>query len=221
MTLQQPDNNVVRVAFQALAAVLGGTQSLHTNSKDEALALPSESAVRLALRTQQVIAHETGVADVIDPLAGSYTIEALTDEIQARATSYIEKIDAMGGAVKAIESGFMQREIAESAYQYQREVETKTRTIVGVNDYKMDEPPLKDILRIDLEIERKQRKKLERVREKRDQGRVNEALAGIKKAAETTENLVPHIMDAVKFYATVGEVSNTLRQVFGEYEERV
>ncbi len=221
LTLQQPDNNVVRVAFQALAAVLGGTQSLHTNSKDEALALPSESAVRLALRTQQVIAHETGVADVIDPLAGSYTIEALTDEIQARATSYIEKIDAMGGAVKAIESGFMQREIAESAYQYQREVETKTRTIVGVNDYKMDEPPLKDILRIDLEIERKQRKKLERVREKRDQGRVNEALAGIKKAAETTENLVPHIMDAVKFYATVGEVSNTLRQVFGEYEERV
>ncbi len=220
LTLQQPDNNVARVAFQALAAVLGGTQSLHTNSKDEALALPSESAVRLALRTQQVIAHETGVADVIDPLAGSYTIEALTDEIEARAASYIEKVDAMGGAVKAIESGYMQREIAESAYQYQRDVETKTITVVGVNDFKMEEPPLKDILRIDPEIERRQKEKLHRVKKERDQSRVDGALAAIKHAAETTENVVPPIMAAVKSYATVGEISDTLRLVFGEYEER-
>jgi methylmalonyl-CoA mutase N-terminal domain/subunit len=220
LTLQQPENNVVRVAFQALAAVLGGTQSLHTNSRDEALALPSESAVRLALRTQQVIAHESGVADVIDPLAGSYTIEALTDEIEARAVSYIEKIDAMGGAVKAVESGYMQREIAESAYQYQRDIETKARTIVGVNEFTIEEAPLKDILRINPEVEQKQKEKLNGVKKQREPGQVTRALAAIKKAAETTENLTPHIVDAVKSYATVGEISDTLRAVFGEYEER-
>ncbi|NIQ40112.1 MAG: methylmalonyl-CoA mutase [Proteobacteria bacterium] len=220
LTLQQPDNNVVRVAFQALAAVLGGTQSLHTNSRDEALALPSESAVRLALRSQQIVAHETGVADVIDPLAGSYTIEALTDEIEAEARSYIEKIDKMGGAVKAVESGYMQREIAESAYQYQKGIETKDSIIVGVNDFTIEEAPFQDILRINPEIEKKQKKKLEDVKKKRDQKRVIKGLNFIKEAAETNENLVPHIFEAVKSYATVGEISDTLRMVFGEYEER-
>jgi methylmalonyl-CoA mutase N-terminal domain/subunit len=220
LTLQQPDNNVVRVAFQALAAVLGGTQSLHTNSRDEAMALPSESAVRLALRTQQIIAHESGVADVVDPLAGSYTIEALTEQIEAGASSYIERIDARGGAVKAIESGYMQQEIAERAYEYQKNIETKARTIVGVNDFIVEEAPLKDILRISPEIEKKQKMKLQQVKKGRDQGQVTEALSAIKKAAETTENLVPHIMGAVKSYATVGEISDTLRLVFGEYEER-
>jgi methylmalonyl-CoA mutase N-terminal domain/subunit len=220
LTLQQPENNVVRVAFQALAAVLGGTQSLHTNSRDEALALPSEDAVRIALRTQQIIAHETGVADVADPMAGSYAIEALTDRIEADARAYIEKIDAMGGAVKAIESGYMQGEIAESSYQYQKEIEEKKRLIVGVNDFIMEETPVKDILRIDPEVERKQKEKLEIVRRKRDAHRITETLGNIKQAAETSENLVPPIMEAVKAYATVGEISDTLRTVFGEYEER-
>ena len=220
LTLQQPENNVVRVAFQALAAVLGGTQSLHTNSRDEALALPSEEAVRIALRTQQIIAHETGIADLVDPLGGSYAIEALTDRIEADARAYIEKIDAMGGAVKAIESGYMQREIAESAYQYQRDVETTARTIVGVNEFIMDEAPFKDILRINPEVERKQSEKLERVRRERDAQQVTQTLGAIKEAAETNKNLVPPIMGAVKAYATVGEISDTLRTVFGEYEER-
>ena len=220
LTLQQPENNVVRVAFQALAAVLGGTQSLHTNSRDEALALPSEDAVRIALRTQQIIAHETGVADVADPMAGSYAIEALTDRIEADATAYIEKIDAMGGAVKAIESGYMQAEIAESSYQYQKEIEAKKRVIVGVNDFVVEEAPVKDILRIDPEVERKQKEKLEIVKRKRDAHRITETLTNIKQAAETSENLVPPIMMAVKAYATVGEISDTLRTVFGEYEER-
>jgi len=220
LTLQQPDNNVARVAFQALAAVLGGTQSLHTNSRDEALALPSESAVRVALRTQQIIAHESGVADVIDPLAGSYAIEALTDEIEAGVKAYIEKIDAMGGAVKAVESGYMQREIADSAYQYQKSIEEKARVIVGVNEFTVEEAPFKDVLRINPEVEKKQKEKLQRVRKGRDQNRVTEALAAVRQAAETTENLVPHTLDAVRSYATVGEISDILRAVFGDYEER-
>ncbi len=220
LTLQQPDNNVVRVAFQALAAVLGGTQSLHTNSRDEALALPTESAVRVALRTQQIIAHESGVADVVDPLAGSYTIEALTDEIEARATAYIEKIDALGGAVRAIESGYMQVEIGESAYQYQKAIETKDAIIVGVNEFTGEEAPFKEILRINPEVEKKQKEKLQRVKNERDQRQVTGALTAIKQAAETTENLVPPVLNAVRSYATVGEISDTLRGVFGEYEER-
>ena len=220
LTLQQPENNVVRVAFQALAAVLGGTQSLHTNSRDEALALPSEDAVRIALRTQQIIAHETGVADVVDPTAGSYAIEALTDRVEADARAYIEKIDAMGGAVRAVESGYMQREIAESAYQYQRDIETRSRVIVGVNDFIVEEAPVKDILRINPEVERKQKEKLDTVKRERDGHRITETLGNIKQAAETSENLVPPIMEAVKAYATVGEISDTLRTVFGEYEER-
>jgi methylmalonyl-CoA mutase N-terminal domain/subunit len=164
LTYQQPDNNVVRVAFQALAAVLGGTQSLHTNSKDEAFALPTEESVRIALRTQQVIAYESGVADSIDPLGGSYALEALTDDIEKKAMEYISKIDKMGGAAKAIESGFIQQEIADSAYQYQKEIETKKRIIVGVNQFQMEEEPLRNILRIPPEVERTQKEKLARIK---------------------------------------------------------
>ena len=220
LTAQQPDNNVVRVAFQALAAVLGGTQSLHTNSRDEAYALPSEDSVRIALRTQQLIAYETGVADMIDPLGGSYVVETLTNEIERKATEYIEKIDAMGGAIKAIESGYIQQEIAESAYRYQKEIESKKRIIVGVNQFQIEEEPLKDILRIQPEVERYQKEKLIRVKKERDQQRVNETLTTLKKAAKGTENLVPPILDSVRVYATLGEISDTLREVFGEYRER-
>ncbi|MGQ9509736.1 MAG: acyl-CoA mutase large subunit family protein [Thermodesulfobacteriota bacterium] len=220
LTAQQPDNNVVRVAFQALAAVLGGTQSLHTNSRDEAYALPTEDSVRIALRTQQIIAYESGVAEMIDPLGGSYAVEALTNEIERMAMEYIEKIDAMGGAIKAIEAGYIQGEIAESAYQYQKEIETKKRIIVGLNQFQIEEEPLRDILRIRPEVERYQKEKLERVKRERDQDKVKEALAKLKKAAQGTENVVPPILEAVKAYSTLGEISDTLREVFGEYKER-
>jgi methylmalonyl-CoA mutase N-terminal domain/subunit len=220
LTYQQPDNNVVRVAFQALAAVLGGTQSLHTNSKDEAFALPTEESVRIALRTQQVIAYESGVADSIDPLAGSYALEALTDDIEKKAMEYISKIDKMGGAAKAIESGFIQQEIADSAYQYQKEIETKKRIIVGVNQFQVEEEPLRNILRIPPEVERTQKEKLARVKKERDNEKVRKALASLKTAAQGTDNVVPPILEAVKAYATVGEISDTLREVFGEYRER-
>ncbi len=220
LTAQQPDNNVVRVAFQALAAVLGGTQSLHTNSRDEAYALPSEDSVRIALRTQQLIAHESGVADMIDPLGGSYALEALTKEIEEKSMEYIEKIDAMGGAIKAIESGYMQQEIAESAYQYHKEIESKKRIIVGVNQFQMEEKPLKDILRIRPEAERYQREKLGTVKAERDGGKVKATLAALKKTAQGRGNLVFPILEAVRVYATLGEISDTLREVFGEYRER-
>ncbi len=220
LTAQQPDNNVVRVAFQALAAVLGGTQSLHTNSRDEAYALPTEDSVRLALRTQQLIAHESGVADIIDPFAGSYAVEALTDEIERRSMEYIEKIEAMGGAIKAIESGFIQGEIGESAYQYQKEIETKKRIIVGLNQFQIEEEPLKDILRIKPEVEQYQKEKLARIKKERNSTKVKETLAVLKKAAQGTDNVVPPILEAVKVYATLGEISDTLREVFGEYRER-
>jgi len=220
LTAQQPDNNVVRVAFQALAAVLGGTQSLHTNSRDEAYALPTQDSVRLALRTQQLIAYESGVADLVDPLGGSYAVEALTNEIEKRAMEYIEKIEAMGGAIKAIESGYMQGEIGESAYQYQKEIETKKRIIVGLNQFQIEEEPLKDILRINPEVEQYQREKLARVKRERDNGRVKIMLADVKKAAQGTTNVVPPILAAVKAYATLGEISDVLREVFGEYRER-
>lgn len=220
LTAQQPDNNVVRVAFQALAAVLGGTQSLHTNSRDEAYALPTEDSVRIALRTQQIIAHESGVTDMVDPLGGSYAVEALTREIERKAIAYIEKIDAMGGAIKAIESGFIQGEIAESAYQYQKEIETKKRVVVGLNQFQAQDEPLMNLLRVQPEAERYQKEKLSKVkRERNDQG-VKETLAILKKAAQGTDNLVPPILEAVKVYATVGEISDTLREVFGEYRER-
>jgi methylmalonyl-CoA mutase N-terminal domain/subunit len=220
LTAQQPDNNVVRVAFQALAAVLGGTQSLHTNSRDEAYALPTEDSVRIALRTQQLIAYESGVADMIDPLGGSYAVEALTDEIERRSKEYIEKIEAMGGAVKAIESGYIQGEIGESAYQYQKEIEAKKRIIVGLNQFQIEEEPLRDILRIKPEVERYQKEKLARVKKERNDTGVKETLAHLRRTAQGTENLVPAILEAVKVYTTLGEVSDTLRQVFGEYRER-
>ena len=220
LTAQQPDNNVVRVAFQALAAVLGGTQSLHTNSRDEAYALPTEDSVRLALRTQQLIAYESGVADLIDPLAGSYAVETLTDEIEKKSMEYIEKVEAMGGAIKAIESGYIQGEIGESAYQYQKEIETKKRIIVGLNQFQMEEGPLRDILRIKPEVEQYQKGKLAKVKEERNNTKVKETLALLKKAAQGTENVVPPILEAVKVYATLGEISDTLREIFGEYRER-
>jgi methylmalonyl-CoA mutase N-terminal domain/subunit len=220
LTAQQPDNNVVRVAFQALAAVLGGTQSLHTNSRDEAYSLPTEDSVRIALRTQQLIAYESGVADMIDPLGGSYAVEAMTDEIEKKSLEYIEKIDAMGGAIKAIESGYIQGEIAESAYQYQKEIETKKRIVVGLNQFQIEEDPLTDILRIRPEVEQYQKEKLERVKKERENVKVKEALAVLKKAAQGTENIVSPILNAVKAYATLGEISDTLREVFGEYRER-
>jgi methylmalonyl-CoA mutase N-terminal domain/subunit len=217
---QQPDNNVVRVAFQALAAVLGGTQSLHTNSRDEAYALPTEDSVRIALRTQQIIAYESGVADMIDPLGGSYAVESLTDEIERKAMEYIEKIEAMGGATKAIESGYVQGEIAESAYQYQKEIEKKKRIIVGLNQFQIEEGPLRDILRIRPEVEQYQREKLSKVKKERDHSKVKQALAALKKAAQGTDNVVLPILEAVRVYATLGEISDTLREVFGEYRER-
>lgn len=219
LTAQQPDNNVVRVAFQALAAVLGGTQSLHTNSRDEAYALPTEDSVRLALRTQQIIAYESGVADLIDPFGGSYVVEALTHEIEKKSMEYIEKIDQMGGAIQAIESGYLQDEIAESAYQYQKEIESKKRIIVGLNQFQIEEEPLKEILRIKPEVEKYQKEKLTRVKQDRDSTKVKETLAQLKKSAQGNENIVPPILEAVKAYATIGEISDTLREVFGEYRE--
>jgi len=220
LTAQQPDNNVVRVAFQAMAAVLGGTQSLHTNSRDEAYALPTEESVRIALRTQQIIAYESGVAEMIDPLGGSYAVETLTDEIEKKAMEYIEKIEDMGGAIKAIESGFIQGEIAESAYQYQKEIETRKRIIVGLNQFQAEEGPLRDILRIRPEVEKYQKEKLTRVKKERDNSKVRESLANLKRAAQGKDNIVPPILEAVKVYATLGEISDTLREVFGEYHER-
>jgi len=220
LTAQQPDNNIVRVAFQALAAVLGGTQSLHTNSKDEAYALPTEDSVRLALRTQQLIAYESGVADIIDPFGGSYAIEALTDEIEKKSMEYINKIETMGGAIKAIQSGFIQAEIAESAYRYQKEIETKKRIIVGLNQFQMEEEPLKNIYRVKSELEQYQKEKLANVKKERDNIKVKEALSLLKIAAQGTDNLLVPILGAVRVYATLGEISDTLREIFGEYKQR-
>jgi len=218
LTAQQPYNNITRVTLQALAAALGGTQSLHTNSFDEAHALPSEQAVMVALRTQQIIAHESGVADTIDPLAGSYYVEYLTNQIEERATKYIEQIDTMGGAVAAIEKGFMQREIMENAYRFQKEVEAKKRIIVGVNEFLTEEKVSIKILRIDPEIEKKLVKRLKQVKRQRKQVKVDEILNKLCKAAEHEDvNLMPFILQAVKRYATLGEICNTLREVFGEY----
>jgi methylmalonyl-CoA mutase N-terminal domain/subunit len=219
LTAQQPDNNIVRVAFQALAAVLGGTQSLHTNSRDEAFALPSEESVAIALRTQQIIAHESGVGEIIDPLGGSYAVDALTDEIEERAMEYLKKIDEIGGAIKAIETGFMQREIANSAYKYQRDIEDKERIIVGLNEFTTEEAPFTDILKISPEVERYQKQKLDKVRGQRDSQKVQNCLKGVKEAALGTENLMPYILEAVKSYVTLGEIADALREAFGEYKE--
>jgi len=219
LTAQQPHNNIIRVALQALSAVLGGTQSLHTNSFDEAYALPSQQAATIALRTQQIIAHESGVADTVDPLAGSYYIEYLTNQIEERTTKYIEQIDAMGGAVAAIENGFMQREIVESAYRFQKEVEARRKVIVGVNEFLSEEKVPIKILRIDPEIEKKLARRLKKVKKQRNKAKLNEVLDHLRKAAENEDvNLMPLILQAVKEYATLGEICDTLRDVFGEYK---
>jgi methylmalonyl-CoA mutase N-terminal domain/subunit len=221
LTAQQPENNIVRVAIQALAAVLGGCQSLHTNSMDEALSLPTEEAALIALRTQQIIANETGVANAIDPVAGSYAIERLTNQIEARAQEYLAKIDAMGGMIKAIESGFVQSEIQRAAYDFQRSVETKEQIVVGMNDFVASEERNIPTLRIDAEIERNQVERLEALRAKRDSAKTSVALAELERRARTTENLLPAILASVEAYATVGEISDTLRRVYGEFQESV
>ncbi len=221
LTAQQPENNIVRVAIQAVAAVLGGCQSLHTNSLDEALALPTEDAALIALRTQQIVAHETGVANTIDPVAGSYAIEHLTNEIESGAMAYIEKIDAMGGMLRAIESGFVQGEIQKAAYEFQRAVETKEQVVVGVNEFVVEEERAIPTLRIDPRIEREQVQRVQALRAKRDAGKTRAALEELGSRAATTENLLPAILKAVEAYATVGEISDTLRRVFGEYQESV
>jgi methylmalonyl-CoA mutase, N-terminal domain len=218
LTAQQPYNNVVRTTLQALAGVLGGTQSLHTNSLDEALALPTEEAVTIALRTQQVIAHESGVVNTADPLGGSYFVEKLTDEIEAEALDYFRRIDAMGGMVPAIERGFPQREIQEAAFQFQRAVERKEKIIVGVNEYVMDENPI-SILYIDETVAEQQVAAVARLRARRDQSRASAALLGLKKAARGTDNLMYPILEASRAYATLGEMCDALREVWGEYEE--
>ncbi|NJE02585.1 methylmalonyl-CoA mutase [Thermococcus sp. MV11] len=218
LTAQQPENNIVRVAIQALAAVLGGTQSLHTNSYDEALSLPTEKSVRIALRTQQIIAYESGVVDTIDPLGGSYYIEWLTDHIYEEALKYIEKIQKMGGMMRAIERGYIQKEIAESAYKYQKEVEEKKRIIVGVNEFIVDEPLDVEILKVDPSIREKQIERLKKLRSERDSKKVEEALDRLRKAAESEdENLMPYIIEAHRHLATLGEVTDVLREVWGEY----
>ncbi len=218
LTAQQPENNVVRVTLQALAAVLGGTQSLHTNSRDEALSLPTEESVQIALRTQQILAYESGVADSIDPLAGSYLIEAWTNEIEKRAQEYIDKIDAMGGALRAIEQGFIQREILESAYRWQMAVDHGDKIIVGVNRFQVEETLTLDLLRVDPRIGEQQAARLKALRERRDTEAVSAALDRLKAGAKGRDNLMPLILDAVEKYATLGEICNVLRSVFGEYQ---
>jgi methylmalonyl-CoA mutase N-terminal domain/subunit len=218
LTAQQPKNNIVRVAFQALSAVLGGTQSLHTNSMDEAFALPSEEAVQIALRTQQLIGYESGVADTVDPLGGSYYIEELTEEIFNRAKEYIDKIDELGGAASAIEQGFIQREIQDSAYRYQREIEKCERVVVGINKFQVEEESPKDLLRVDPAVRISQMERLKRLKSERDNARVKDILSQLRNAAEGKDNLMPIILDAVKAYATLGEICDALRDVFGEYQ---
>jgi methylmalonyl-CoA mutase N-terminal domain/subunit len=218
LTAQQPENNVVRVTLQALAAVLGGTQSLHTNSRDEALSLPTEDSVHIALRTQQIIAHESGVADSIDPLAGSYLIESWTDEIERRAVDYIEKIDAIGGALKAIEQGYVQRQIQESAYRWQLDVDQRDKIVVGVNRFRVREDLELDLLRVDPAVGERQTARLHALRERRDNEMVSSALSRLEIGARNDYNLMPNILDAVEKYATLGEISNAMRNVFGVYQ---
>ncbi len=221
LTAQQPDNNVVRVTIQALAAVIGGTQSLHTNSKDEALALPSEAAAKLALRTQQVIAHESGAADTIDPVAGSYYVESLTSEIEKRACDYLARIDKMGGAVRAIEAGYQAREIQNAAYHFQQEIERKREIVVGVNEFvEEDELPI-DLLRIDPKLEEEQKVRVRAVRAKRDAARAAQAMEALDRAAAGNDNLMPFIVEAVRRSVTLGEISDVLRHRFDEYRPRV
>jgi methylmalonyl-CoA mutase N-terminal domain/subunit len=221
LTAQQPENNIVRVALQCLAAVLGGCQSLHANALDEALALPTEQAALLALRTQQIIAQETGVVNTIDPVAGSFAIEQLTDEIEAAARDYISKIDAMGGVLRAIETGYVQQEIQKSAYEYQQAVDTGEQVVVGVNRFQADEERPIPTMQVDPEIERTQVARLDALRARRDSAKAKAALAEVERRARSTENLMPAILSAVEAYATVGEISDALRRAFGEYHESV
>ncbi len=222
LTAQQPENNIVRTAYQALAAVLGGTQSLHTNSMDETLALPSEKAVTIALRTQQILAHETGVANTIDPLAGSYFVESMTNKMEAAVESYLKKIDSLGGVIPAIEQGFFQREIADAAYRYQQELDRKEKIIVGVNEFVQENEEISiPILEISREVELKQRQRLAEVRKGRSDREVKESLDALLAAARDGSNLMPHLLRATRAYATIGEMCETLKEVFGVYEEPV
>ncbi len=221
LTAQQPDNNIVRVAIQTLAAVLGGTQSLHTNSRDEALALPTEESVRIALRTQQIVAHESGVTNSVDPLAGSFLVEAKTKEIEDKAMEYITKIDELGGAPSAIDKGYIQQEIMDAAYDYQKEIETNKRIVVGMNKFQVEEEAPKGLLRVDPSVGEMQKKKLEELRAKRDNDVVNTKLEALRKACEGEDNVMPYIVEAVKEYATLGEICGVMREVFGEYQQSV
>ncbi|MEO0137011.1 MAG: methylmalonyl-CoA mutase family protein [candidate division WOR-3 bacterium] len=221
LTAQQPENNIVRTAFEALAAVLGGTQSLHTNSMDETYALPTEKAVKIALRTQQLIAYETGVANVIDPLGGSYYVEYLTNEMERRAYEYFDKINALGGVLPAIEKGFFQKEIAKSAYEYQKAIEKREKYHVGINIFQEEEKPDIEILKIPPEVEEEQIKNLKQVKKERNTAKVKEKLHDLRKAAENGENLMPRILECVRAYATLGEMCNTLKEVFGVYREPI
>ncbi len=221
LTAQQPENNIVRTALQALAAVLGGTQSLHTNSFDEALALPTENAVRVALRTQQIVAYESGVPQTIDPIAGSYYVESLTNDIEKHAYGYLDKIEAMGGMLKAIERGFVQQEIQNAAYEYQQAVDRLEQVVVGVNRFQVKEEKPVPLQRIDPALEPRQVERLRALRARRDKSAWAAAIKRVEEAARTSENLMPHIINAVEAYATVGEISDALRQVFGEYREAV
>jgi methylmalonyl-CoA mutase N-terminal domain/subunit len=219
LTAQQPENNAIRTTWQALAAVLGGTQSLHTNSMDEALALPSQYAVKLALRTQQLIAHESGVVNTVDPLAGSYFVETQTNRLEQEVYDYFERIETLGGIIPAIEQGFFQREIAKAAYRYQTEIDTQQRTIVGVNEYVEDEPVRIPLLEMNPEGYEHQVARLERVRHERDNERVDATLKALREAAQGTENTMPYILDCVRAYATLGEIMGVFREEFGEYRE--
>lgn len=218
LTAQQPMNNIVRVTIQALSAVLGGTQSLHTNGYDEALSLPTEEAARIALRTQQIIAHESGAPDTVDPLGGSYFVEALTDEVEAKAWEYIKRIDAMGGSVSAIEQGFMQNEIARSSYEYQDNIEKGKKIIVGVNKFTSEEKTREDVFSVDDSVRKVQVEKIQKVKAERNNDKVKIALAKIEDAARSSANLMPHILEAVENYATLGEIADTMRKVFGEFK---
>ena len=221
LTAQQVDNNIIRVTIQTLAAVLGGTQSLHTNSKDEALALPTEQSVRTALRTQQIVAEESGITNTIDPLAGSYYIEAMTDQIEKEAQNYISTIDAMGGMISAIDSGFVQTEIQKSAYRFEKELESGDKVVVGVNKYQVEEEKGPELLKMDEKIQNDQISFLKKIKSERNTNEIKNKLHSLKEAAAGNQNLMPFIIDAVKVYASIGEISNTLREVFGEYKENI
>ena len=219
LTAQEPENNIIRVTLQGLAAVLGGTQSLHTNSFDEALCLPTEKAVKIALRTQQIIAHESGATDTVDPLAGSYYVEWLTNKMEEEAEKYFERIEELGGVIPAIKANFFQKEIANASYKYQKEIENQERTIVAVNQFQLREPCTTPLLKIDEEVAKQQMERLNKIKAERNNDKVMETLEKLKGAARGTENLMPYIMDAVREYASIGEIIDALKEIFGTYQE--